>query len=49
MKITGAQLVIKALKAEGVDTIFAYPGGQVLDLFDALYAQKDIRLILPRH
>lgn len=49
MKITGAELLVKALKEENVDTLFAYPGGQVIDLFDALYGEKDIDLILPRH
>ena len=36
MQITGAQLFVKALQAEQVDTLFAYPGGQAIDLFDAL-------------
>ena len=49
MEITGAQLFVKALKAEAVTTLFAYPGGQAIDLFDALYAEKDINVILPRH
>lgn len=49
MNITGAELVVKALKEEGVDTLFAYPGGQVIDLFDALYGEQDIQIILPRH
>ncbi len=35
MDITGAELFVKALKKERVDTIFAYPGGQAIDLFDA--------------
>ena len=39
MKITGAELFVKALKEEKVDTLFAYPGGQAIDLFDALYGQ----------
>ena len=47
--MTGAKLVVKALRAEGVDTLFAYPGGQVIDLFDALYDEADIEVILPRH
>ncbi|MDD6215789.1 MAG: biosynthetic-type acetolactate synthase large subunit [Roseburia sp.] len=34
---------------EGVDTLFGYPGGQAIDLFDALYDQEEIRVILPRH
>lgn len=49
MLITGAELFVKALKAEQVDTIFAYPGGQAIDLFNALYGQNDIDVILPRH
>lgn len=47
--ITGAELFVKALKAERVDTLFAYPGGQAIDLFDALYGASDIQVILPRH
>lgn len=47
--ITGAELFVKALKAEGVNTLFAYPGGQAIDLFDALYGVKEIDVILPRH
>jgi len=49
MQIMGADLFVKALKQEGVDTLFAYPGGQVIDLFNALYGEKDINIILPRH
>ena len=49
MKITGAELFVKALKKEKVDTLFAYPGGQAIDLFDALYGEEDIHVILPRH
>ena len=49
MEITGAELFVKALKEEGVTTLFAYPGGQVIDLFDALYREKDIDVIVPRH
>lgn len=49
MWITGAELFVKALKEEKVDTLFAYPGGQAIDLFDALYGQKEIDVILPRH
>ena len=36
MEITGAELFVKALKEEGVDILFAYPGGQAIDLFHAL-------------
>lgn len=49
MKITGAELFVKALLAEQVDTLFAYPGGQVIDLFNALYGVRKINVILPRH
>lgn len=49
MKIKGSELFVKALKAEGVDTLFAYPGGYVIDLFDALYQQDEIQMVLPRH
>lgn len=49
MKINGAKLLVKALKEENVDTLFAYPGGQVIDIFDALYDQDDINIIIPRH
>ena len=48
-QITGAEIFIECLKKEKVDTIFAYPGGVVLKIFDVLYEQKDIRCILPRH
>lgn len=48
-QITGADLFVKALKEEAVGTLFAYPGGQAIDLFDALYREKEIDVILPRH
>ncbi|MEK6742044.1 MAG: biosynthetic-type acetolactate synthase large subunit [Nitrospirota bacterium] len=48
-EITGAEIFLESLKREKVDTIFAYPGGVVLKIFDVLYDQKDIRIILPRH
>ena len=49
MKIKGTELFIKALREENVETLFAYPGAAVIALFDELYKQKDIRVILPRH
>lgn len=49
MQISGAELFVKALKAEQVDTLFAYPGGQAIDLFNALYGETEIDVILPRH
>ena len=48
IKLTGGQILMKTLKEEGVDTIFGYPGGAVLDIYDAL-AQTDINHILVRH
>ena len=48
MQITGAQLFVKALKEEGVEILFGYPGGQAIDLFDALHGETGIRFILPR-
>ncbi len=49
MDITGRKLFVKALEEEGVDTIFAYPGGTVTDLFDELYKNESIHMVLPRH
>lgn len=47
MKLTGAQIMLKVLKEEGVDTIFGYPGGVVIDIFDEL-AKSDIKHVLVR-
>lgn len=47
--ITGAELFVKALKEEQVDTLFAYPGRQSIDLFNAFYGENDIDVFLPRH
>lgn len=50
MKMTGAQIVIETLIEQGVDTVFGYPGGQVLDLYDALYDNSDrINHVLTAH
>ena len=49
MDITGKKLFVRAMEHEGVDTIFAYPGGMITDLLDELYKSGDIRLVLPRH
>lgn len=46
--LTGAQILMKILKDEGVDTIFGYPGGAVIDIYDEL-SRTDIRHILVRH
>jgi acetolactate synthase-1/2/3 large subunit len=49
MEIKGNEMFVKALIEEGVETLFAYPGGTAIDLFDALYDQDKIDVILPRH
>ncbi|SDB55033.1 acetolactate synthase, large subunit [Pseudobutyrivibrio sp. YE44] len=49
LNITGRKLFVKALKEEGVDTIFAYPGGMITDIIDELYKTEGIRVILGRH
>lgn len=48
-KMTGAQMVLEALVEQGVDTIFGYPGGAVLPIYDAIHQQKKVRHILVRH
>jgi acetolactate synthase I/II/III large subunit len=48
-KLTGAQIVIESLLAEGVDTIFGYPGGTILPTYDALMVNPVVRHILVRH
>ncbi|MBI1821411.1 MAG: biosynthetic-type acetolactate synthase large subunit [Nitrospirae bacterium] len=49
MKLTGSQILLESLKKEGVDTIFGLPGGVVLGIFDALYHEKALKVILTRH
>jgi acetolactate synthase-1/2/3 large subunit len=50
MQLTGAQILIQTLIEQDVDTVFGFPGGYVIDIFDALYDRKDeLRLILPAH
>lgn len=48
-QISGNKLLVKALKEEGVDTLFGYPGACTIDISDELYKQDDIKVILPRH
>ena len=47
-KISGNELLIRALQAEGVEKVFAYPGATVVGIFDELYKQDEVELILPR-
>jgi acetolactate synthase I/II/III large subunit len=48
-QMTGAQMVVQALKDQGVEVVFGYPGGAVLPIYDAIFQQNDIRHILVRH
>ena len=41
MQLTGAEIIIECLKEQGVDTVFGYPGGAILNVYDALYKHKD--------
>ena len=47
-KISGNKLLVKALKEEGVDTLFGYPGACTIDISDELYKQDYTKVILPR-
>jgi acetolactate synthase-1/2/3 large subunit len=50
MKLTGAEILVRCLKEQGVDTVFGYPGGAILDVYDALYKHSDeIRHVLTSH
>ena len=47
--MTGAEMVIRAFQDQGVDTLFGYPGGAVLPIYDALYHQDTLKHVLVRH
>ncbi|WP_456427852.1 acetolactate synthase large subunit [Nitratifractor sp.] len=49
MKMSGAQMVCEAIIAEGVDTVFGYPGGAIMNVYDEIYKQNAFRHILTRH
>ncbi len=49
MKLSGAQILIQCLKEQGVDTIFGYPGGCVLDIYDAIYRDGTLNHVLTAH
>ncbi len=49
MELTGAEIFVRALQDEGVEHLFGYPGGAVLHIYDALYAQDKVQHILVRH
>ncbi len=48
-RISGAEALLRSLQYQGTETVFGYPGGQAIPIFDALYDFKDIRYILTRH
>ena len=50
MKLNGSQILIESLLEQGVDTIFGYPGGSVLNIYDALYSYQDkLKHVLTAH
>ena len=49
MELSGAEILVRSLKDEGVEYIFGYPGGSVLHIYDALFKQDDVKHILVRH
>ena len=48
-RLTGSEIVIECLKEQGVDTVFGYPGGSILNIYDALYKHREITHILTSH
>jgi len=48
-QMTGAEMVVQALKDQGVETLFGYPGGAVLPIYDAIFHQNSVRHVLVRH
>ena len=49
MQLTGSQVIIECLKEQGVDTVFGYPGGAILNVYDELYKHSEIRHVLTSH
>ena len=49
MILNGSQIIIECLKEQGVDTVFGYPGGAILNVYDAIYQQNEIKHILTSH
>ena len=48
-QITGAKMVVQALRDQGVEVVFGYPGGAVLPIYDEIFQQNDMEHILVRH
>jgi acetolactate synthase-1/2/3 large subunit len=49
MQITGAEIVVRCLQEEGVEFVFGYPGGAVIEIYDAIFKQSEFRHVLVRH
>lgn len=49
MELTGSQVIIECLKEQGVDTVFGYPGGAILNVYDELYKHPEIKHVLTSH
>ena len=49
MQLSGSEIVIECLKEQGVDTVFGYPGGTILNIYDALYKHPEVKHILTSH
>jgi len=49
MQMTGAEMIVRALADQGVETIFGYPGGAVLPIYDAIFQQQKVKHVLVRH
>jgi len=49
MQLTGSEIIVKTLVDQGADTIFGYPGGAVLPIYDAIFKQNELRHVLVRH
>ncbi len=50
MQLTGSEILVECLKEQGVDTVFGYPGGAILNIYDALYKHSgEIKHILTSH
>ena len=47
--MTGAEIVVRALRDQGVEVVFGYPGGAVLPIYDEIFKQNEIRHVLVRH
>ena len=49
MQLSGAQIIVQSLKAEGVEYVFGYPGGAVIEIYDAIFQLNKFKHILVRH